>query len=289
MNTKTIQQLQHWLVHKCYQICFILLLVQYLQVVVCCGQGEYTINGECCSMCSPGTIVFNHCTTEFGTICKPCTTGEYIDHPNGLEKCFKCAACDQELGLQVKRECTYTQNTVCEPREGYYCIDKPCQLGRKHKTCPPGEGVKEKGTDFTDTVCEVCPEGTYSRTDSSTEACEKWTDCKERNQNQVKLGTSSTDTICEKKPNLVNIIVPVVIVVLIIACTVAFFIWKRNRRRSKREATDADKTTAGKRPSEGYLLPESKKTEDCSRKKTADLNNDQMTGDPCDSRIQKFL
>ncbi|XP_041063385.1 tumor necrosis factor receptor superfamily member 14-like isoform X1 [Carcharodon carcharias] len=221
-------------------ICFILLLVHYLQVVVCCGQDEYTINGQCCSMCSPGTIVFRHCRIGFGTVCKPCTTGRYNDHPNGLEKCFKCAACDQELGLQVKHECIATQNTVCEAREGYYCIDKPCQLGRKHKTCPPGEGVKEKGTDFTDTVCEVCPEGTYSGTDSSTEACEKWTDCKERNQNQVKLGTSSTDTICEKKTNLVAILVPVGIVVLIIACAVAFFIWKRKRKRTKREGDPHD-------------------------------------------------
>ncbi|XP_041061959.1 tumor necrosis factor receptor superfamily member 5-like isoform X4 [Carcharodon carcharias] len=147
MNTKTFQQLQHWLVHKCYQICFILLLVHYLQVVVCCGQGEYTINGQCCSMCSPGTIVLNHCTTDFGTVCKPCTTGEYIDHPNGLEKCFKCAACDQGTDFT---------DTVCElcPEGTYSGTDSSTEACEKWTNCKERNQNQVKlGTSSTDTIC----------------------------------------------------------------------------------------------------------------------------------------
>ncbi|XP_038678138.1 tumor necrosis factor receptor superfamily member 14-like isoform X4 [Scyliorhinus canicula] len=192
------------------RIIFILVLVLNQQVVMPCGPFEYVHNGGCCSVCSPGTIVYSHCQGNVGTKCKPCTDGKYMEHPNGLEKCRKCKACDQELGLRVKHVCIYTRNTICGPRKGYYCIDKSCRMGRKHKTCPLGAGVKEKGTHFKDTVCEVCPEGTYSNIDSSTEACVKWTDCKEHKQNQLNPGTSSTDAVCQAQTN--PVVIPVAVV-----------------------------------------------------------------------------
>ncbi|XP_038678141.1 tumor necrosis factor receptor superfamily member 14-like isoform X6 [Scyliorhinus canicula] len=143
------------------QIIFILVLVLNQQVVMPCGPFEYVHNGGCCSVCSPGTIVYSHCQGNVGTKCKPCTDGKYMEHPNGLEKCRKCKACDQ-------------------------------------------------GTHFKDTVCEVCPEGTYSNIDSSTEACVKWTDCKEHKQNQLNPGTSSTDAVCQAQTN--PVVIPVAVV-----------------------------------------------------------------------------
>ncbi|XP_072333959.1 tumor necrosis factor receptor superfamily member 5-like isoform X3 [Scyliorhinus torazame] len=259
------------------RIIFILVLVLNQQGVIPCGPGEYVHDGGCCSMCSPGTIVYSHCQGLFGTTCKPCTDGEFIEHPNGLEKCLKCKACDQELGLAVKHVCTYTRNTKCAPREGYYCTDKSCQMGRKHKTCPPGEGVKEKGTHFSDTVCEVCPEGTYSSNDSSTETCVKWTDCVEHKKNQLNPGTSNTDAVCEENANLVAIPVAVVVVMLlaIVSTVVLVYIWKKRKRLSdnQRNATKQDVPL----DPHGNLNPE---MGNCSRLKTTTNNQTGGGGSP---------
>ncbi|XP_067826489.1 tumor necrosis factor receptor superfamily member 5-like isoform X2 [Heptranchias perlo] len=228
------------------KICLILSLV--IHSAGCCGSGEYNIQGECCSMCPPGNIVYRHCTGDIGTTCKPCTSGEYVEHPNGFEKCLKCKACDRELGLEIEHECIYTRNTVCVPREGYYCAqreERGCQLGRKHSTCPPGKGVKGKATHFKDTVCVECPLGTYSSNDSSTEACKNWSKCEELNQNQVKPGSSFTDVECEKKTNLAAIIVPVLILILILAVILFALIWMKKYKKSRRHS-DAERAQAEK-------------------------------------------
>ncbi|XP_067826491.1 tumor necrosis factor receptor superfamily member 5-like isoform X3 [Heptranchias perlo] len=195
-----------------------------------------------------GNIVYRHCTGDIGTTCKPCTSGEYVEHPNGFEKCLKCKACDRELGLEIEHECIYTRNTVCVPREGYYCAqreERGCQLGRKHSTCPPGKGVKGKATHFKDTVCVECPLGTYSSNDSSTEACKNWSKCEELNQNQVKPGSSFTDVECEKKTNLAAIIVPVLILILILAVILFALIWMKKYKKSRRHS-DAERAQAEK-------------------------------------------
>uniref|UniRef100_UPI00398F6B91 tumor necrosis factor receptor superfamily member 14-like isoform X2 n=1 Tax=Pristiophorus japonicus TaxID=55135 RepID=UPI00398F6B91 len=222
------------------KICFIILLVFQLQAVTCCGLGEYMHEGECCSFCLSGSIVYKHCTREVGTTCKPCTAGEYIEHPNGLDKCLKCKACDQELGLQIKDECTNIRNTICESLDGYYCRDRSCDLGRKHKTCLPGQGVKEKGTGFKDTVCEVCPSGTYSSTASLTESCKNWTRCDKQKQNKVKPGSPTSDVVCEKKANVAVVLVPILLVIIIAGAGV-FIWWKYCRTRvGTVKASDAE-------------------------------------------------
>ncbi|XP_067873021.1 tumor necrosis factor receptor superfamily member 14-like isoform X2 [Heterodontus francisci] len=237
------------------KIYFILLLVCQPQAVTCCGTGKYYYDGQCCWMCAPGTKVLKHCTELFGTTCVPCTGGEYTEHPNGLEKCLKCKACDPELGLQIKLECIYTRNTLCEIKEGYYCLDKSCQMGGKHKTCLPGEGVKEKGTHFKDTVCEHCPDGKYSSSNSSTEECKDWTKC-EFNHVQVKSGSSSTDVVCAKSklPIILGIVSP--LIVILIAVTVGLLIYKK--RKIKRNKHSDDEETANKSQREDLLKDKTK-------------------------------
>ncbi|XP_032903877.1 tumor necrosis factor receptor superfamily member 5-like isoform X1 [Amblyraja radiata] len=205
------------------KIFFVLFLICHLSQVTACDRGEYEHGGTCCSLCAAGTVVAQHCTVLSGTVCNPCTAGEYIEHPNGLEKCFKCKTCDGDLGLQIKEECTYIRNTKCEPKKGYYCIEN-CQMANKHTTCPAGQGVKEKGTPVKDTVCEKCPVGTFSGSDSSTEACKNWTVCEKLNLQLDKPGSSEADVKCAENYNLRLIIPVIAIVVIVLILTVVF--WK---------------------------------------------------------------
>ncbi|XP_078063324.1 tumor necrosis factor receptor superfamily member 5-like [Mustelus asterias] len=257
------------------QICLILL---NLQIIACCGPAKYLNDGECCSMCPPGTRVFKHCTRNVDATCKCCTDGEYTEQPNSFEKCLSCKVCDHELGLQVQYACTYTDNTICGPREGYFCIDRYCHMGRKHKTCPPGEGVKEKGTQFEDTVCEGCPEGTYSNNDSSTHTCEKWTVCEEIKQKQVTLGTARTDTVCEEEKSRTVVIIAAVIVpvLLIIAGPVLLYLCKKKGKQSKSIDIKHRRAEMGQspQPADQPLLEKT----GCSREKTENSNKDQTAG-----------
>ncbi|XP_072888583.1 tumor necrosis factor receptor superfamily member 5-like isoform X4 [Hemitrygon akajei] len=166
-----------------------------------------------------------------GTTCNPCTSGEYMEHPNGLEKCFKCKICDAELGLQVKQNCTYTHNTICKPREGYYCIDS-CQMARKHTACSPGEGVKKKGTPFKDTVCEKCPDGTFSSEASTTEECKKWTVCEMAKLKQVEPGSAEADVKCEKVSafNWKVVVSVVVVILLVILGGIVAYVLRKNHK-----------------------------------------------------------
>ncbi|XP_069774596.1 tumor necrosis factor receptor superfamily member 5-like isoform X2 [Narcine bancroftii] len=227
------------------KIFLILLLVYQFPTVAACHTGEYVHNNLCCSMCPQGSIVSKHCTLLTGTNCNPCKTGEYVEQPNGLEKCFKCKACDKELGLQIKHRCISTSNTVCGPREGYYCIEN-CQMAQKHKTCPPGQGVKTKGTPLKDTVCINCSNGTFSNVHSSTEECKKWTICENLNLVQMNPGSREADVECVK--NNSPIILGIILGVIILLVVIAGFLWRKYKGliykskccRAKNDTCDVD-------------------------------------------------
>ncbi|XP_048065005.1 tumor necrosis factor receptor superfamily member 5-like isoform X3 [Megalobrama amblycephala] len=71
-----------------------------------CGPSEYkTSDGECCPMCSIGSMVLYDCIGSFSTTCKPCIPGTFISEPSGLHKCFPCKHCDER---------TKTSDTECE-------------------------------------------------------------------------------------------------------------------------------------------------------------------------------
>ncbi|XP_077207726.1 tumor necrosis factor receptor superfamily member 11B [Paroedura picta] len=122
-----------------------------------------------CDQCPAGTYVKRPCTETSQTVCAPCPEGHYEDDWNFDEECSYCSAVCQELQV-VKQECTRTQKRICECVEGRYFELEYCA---KHTTCPPGFGVVEKGTPWTDTVCERCAEGYFSSEFSSTAPCKK--------------------------------------------------------------------------------------------------------------------
>ncbi|XP_034064581.1 tumor necrosis factor receptor superfamily member 14-like isoform X4 [Gymnodraco acuticeps] len=77
--------------------------VSFLAQGLCCRPKEYSTRAEqCCPMCSEGTIVQRDCTSHSGTRCSRCKNGTFMNHPNGLDKCFTCTSCDS--GAQEPRQ-----------------------------------------------------------------------------------------------------------------------------------------------------------------------------------------
>ncbi|KAF4072482.1 hypothetical protein AMELA_G00263490 [Ameiurus melas] len=188
-----------------------------------CGPNEYlSVAGECCPMCSKGSVVYRDCTGDYSTTCKPCTKGTFMNEPNGLNKCFSCKSCD--TGLYILQECTTSEDTVCEVSDGYYCLQMSggeCSLASKHSDCEPGQQVKTPGTNTSDTVCEPCPPGFYSPKGVN---CTKWTDCWDEIEYQEE-GTSITDVQC--KPRRTRYGVIAAILTLLILTVIVLYLWLR--------------------------------------------------------------
>ncbi|XP_054868859.1 tumor necrosis factor receptor superfamily member 14-like isoform X2 [Amphiprion ocellaris] len=198
-----------------------------------CHPAEYQIGNECCPMCPAGSRVKTDCTEFRSTSCLPCLDGTFVDKPTGQKKCFDCTNCDAEgLGLKVKTSCTTTSDAVCEPLDGFYCIDprgNNCVAAQKHRICHPGQYINQKGTASTDTVCSDCSTGTFS--DGTFTSCQPHFQCESVNLQLIKAGTVSTDAECgEKSSNVtVAVIISVVLFLLISAGLVSFFYFRRKK------------------------------------------------------------
>ncbi|XP_051805270.1 tumor necrosis factor receptor superfamily member 14-like [Acanthochromis polyacanthus] len=190
-----------------------------------CHPAEYQIGNECCPMCSAGYRVKTHCTEFRSTSCLPCLDGTFVDKPTGLTECFNCINCDEDLGLKVKTSCTTTSNTVCEPLEGFYCIDQignNCVAAQKHRICHPGQYIIQAGTAFRDTVCSDCSAGTFSN--GTFTSCQSHTQC-ESNLQLIKAGTSSTDAECGEKSSNVAVPVTIICVLLFLLIPAGLIYW----------------------------------------------------------------
>ncbi|XP_049608401.1 tumor necrosis factor receptor superfamily member 14-like [Syngnathus scovelli] len=131
-----------------------------------CHQTHYPLNDQlCCPKCPIGTYVRSDCTERGSTSCRPCVNGTYMDSTTGLKICFPCKNCNAGSGLEIKLECTRNFDAVCKPLDGFYCVDQVadgCIEARKHKNCQPGQYISQKGTPFSDTVCNDCVGETFS-------------------------------------------------------------------------------------------------------------------------------
>ncbi|XP_029105624.1 tumor necrosis factor receptor superfamily member 14-like [Scleropages formosus] len=204
----------------------VILLVKYF--CSACDLAEYEIYGECCPMCSPGTRVYGHCTMYTSTSCVPCDGFTFTDKPNGLSDCIPCTMCDQGLGLKTVKECTASSDTVCGALEGNYCTDPyegGCRAAKEHTTCKPGDFIKHPGTLSSDTVCDSCPENSYSN--GSSEFCKKHTNCETKGLPTVKPGDSVSDSKCGEKNSghLIAVIIGPIIAAVLTTATVAIFIF----------------------------------------------------------------
>uniref|UniRef100_A0A4W6CUI6 TNFR-Cys domain-containing protein n=1 Tax=Lates calcarifer TaxID=8187 RepID=A0A4W6CUI6_LATCA len=189
-----------------------------------CHPAEYQIGNECCPKCPPGSCVKTNCTEFRSRSCLPCLEGTYMNQPTERTQCFPCTNCDAGSGLKIKTSCTSTSDTVCEPLEGFYCIDvkdKCCMAAQRHKHCEPGQYISKKGTASTDTECSDCTDGTFS--DGTFTSCQPHTQCESINLQLIRPGTATTDAQCgEHSSNMTVTVISVVVSLLLIAAVVIF-------------------------------------------------------------------
>uniref|UniRef100_A0A7N8WW41 Tumor necrosis factor receptor superfamily member 14-like n=1 Tax=Mastacembelus armatus TaxID=205130 RepID=A0A7N8WW41_9TELE len=218
----------------------ILLMKFFSGHTLTCQQAEYQIDNECCPMCPPGNRVKTDCTEFRSTSCLPCTEGTFMNQPTGLKQCFSCGHCGKDSGLKIKRSCTFISDTVCEPLEGFYCIDSTgdgCEAAQKHKQCQPGQYISQKGTASTDTVCSDCSEGTFS--DGTFESCRPHTQCDSVNLRLIKAGTASTDAECGEHSStlMTGIVIGVIVVFMLMIGTSAYLIYYLKKKGPFKERT----------------------------------------------------
>ncbi|KAI9532775.1 hypothetical protein NQZ68_029341 [Dissostichus eleginoides] len=183
----------------------------FLAQGLCCRPKEYpTSAGQCCPMCSEGTIVQKDCTSQSGTRCSRCKNGSYMNQPNGLHSCITCSSCDSGHGLFVLQVCSETTDTVCEVIDGYFCkhLDVTgCSAAQKHTQCVPGERIKEPGTSREDAQCELCQSGFFSEHGVN---CTDWTACS-GTQEKLKEGSESSDVVCGDSSRKHYMVIPSVL------------------------------------------------------------------------------
>ncbi|XP_044226890.1 tumor necrosis factor receptor superfamily member 14-like isoform X4 [Thunnus albacares] len=217
----------------------IIILKVFIGQILACHPTEYQTAGGCCPMCPAGSRVKTDCAEFRSTSCLPCTDGTYMNHPTARRLCFTCANCDAGSGLQIKTSCTSTSNTVCQPLEGFYCMDSTedgCVKALKHTSCQPGQYIRQKGTALRDTECTDCSDGTFS--DGTFTSCQPHTQCESLKLQLIKPGTDSADAECGEQSSHVIIIVTCVIVVLFVLFGIAGLVYFRKKKSEKKGNAD---------------------------------------------------
>ncbi|XP_066554539.1 tumor necrosis factor receptor superfamily member 16 [Amia ocellicauda] len=158
-----------------------------------CVSKQFTLSGECCEVCQPGEGVVKPCGVT-QTVCDPCLDSEtYSESYSHTEPCLPCTQC---TGLyRMSTPCTDTNDAICVCNYGYYMNDMTglCELCT---VCPQGQGVLVDCSNNMDTICEQCPEGTFSNQDSTMEPCLPCTICEEDLEIEIAQCTATSDTIC---------------------------------------------------------------------------------------------
>uniref|UniRef100_A0A3Q1JCK0 TNFR-Cys domain-containing protein n=1 Tax=Anabas testudineus TaxID=64144 RepID=A0A3Q1JCK0_ANATE len=193
------------------------------------SQKEYQTGNQCCPKCLPGSRVETDCTEFWSTSCLSCLEGTYMNKPTGRRTCFICRTCDEgrfNLMFNMKSSCTTTSDTVCEPLEGFYCVDPSdngCESAEKHTTCKPGQCISKRGTASTDSVCSDCSDGSFS--DGTFPSCRPHTQCGTKNLQLLKPGTTSTDAECGEhslNKTIIWISVSLSVLLIVILAAVVF-------------------------------------------------------------------
>uniref|UniRef100_A0A8C9XT35 TNFR-Cys domain-containing protein n=1 Tax=Sander lucioperca TaxID=283035 RepID=A0A8C9XT35_SANLU len=122
---------------------------------------QITGNSLECDRCPPGTFMRAPCTATQKTQCAPCPQGSFTELWNYIGKCLRCGVCGHNE--VEKTACTANSNCQCQCKQGYY-HKKNYDMCVRHSECPSGQEVLTKGTADEDTVCQTCPDGSYSDT-----------------------------------------------------------------------------------------------------------------------------
>ncbi|XP_063064076.1 tumor necrosis factor receptor superfamily member 14-like [Engraulis encrasicolus] len=215
----------------------VMLVICNSPMCLSCGAAQYEVKKECCPKCDPGYHVYRHCTEDTSTTCAPCPISTYTDEHNGLRACRMCGVCHLSAGLKVKRNCTSTSDTLCEPLEGYYCTDPipdGCQGAVEHTQCKPGQFIRQQGSAYLDAVCEDCPTNSYSNGNFT--ICKPHTQCNLYIMDVITKGTPSSDTHCGRSAMIRGVTFTVVLGML--SAIVMMLVWKsfsQNRTNNENE------------------------------------------------------
>ncbi|XP_026502570.1 tumor necrosis factor receptor superfamily member 5-like [Terrapene carolina triunguis] len=102
------------------------------------------------------------------------------------------------------------------------------------------------GTEFSDNVCEVCPDGTFSATNMS-HTCQPWTRCKEEGMRELKAGTATSDAVCVQRGLSATAMALIILVLIVpaVAGAVYFFWWKKKTKGGVKPAQETGDESKG--------------------------------------------
>uniref|UniRef100_A0A8B9SYT3 Nerve growth factor receptor n=1 Tax=Anas platyrhynchos TaxID=8839 RepID=A0A8B9SYT3_ANAPL len=153
-----------------------------------CFTKMYTTSGECCKACNLGEGVVQPCGVN-QTVCEPCLDSvTYSDTVSATEPCNMSAPCVE------------SDDAVCRCAYGYY-QDELSGSCKECRVCEVGFGLMFPCRDSQDTVCEECPEGTFSDEANFVDPCLPCTICEE-NEVMVKECTATSDAECRGTASL---------------------------------------------------------------------------------------
>ncbi|XP_053280947.1 tumor necrosis factor receptor superfamily member 5 [Pleuronectes platessa] len=157
---------------------------------------QYDQAGQCCTMCAPGTKMSSTSSCS-NPQCTECGPHEYRDTYTKEPRCKVQPYCDPNKNLEDSQPASKKKQSTCSCLTGFHCSSDTCVTCVPHTTCKPGQQAKSIGNHSKDTVCESCPEGSFSNSPSWNSVCTKWTECESGYQVQEK-GTHVSDSVCEE-------------------------------------------------------------------------------------------
>ncbi|KAG7519670.1 tumor necrosis factor receptor superfamily member 5-like [Solea senegalensis] len=136
---------------------------------------QYEKAGQCCRMCSPGTSMSAQ-STCLEPQCTECGEKEYQDKYNSERQCHRQPYCDPNKNFQSSTQESKKKRTTCLCELGFHCSSEACLTCVPHTACTPGHWAQSTGNHTHDTVCQKCPEGSFSTSNSWNSVCTKWTE-----------------------------------------------------------------------------------------------------------------
>lgn len=145
-----------------------------------------------CDKCPAGTYVSSHCTETSVRECSPCPEGNFTRGENGVQQCHHCRSRCQAPFIE-KTPCTSTTDRQCTCPPGTFFHGVKC---KQHTACPPGLGVKKRGSETEDVLCKPCQRGTFSDVPSVILKCRAHSDCQSLGLMLLIKGTKKMDNVC---------------------------------------------------------------------------------------------
>ncbi|KAM8870357.1 tumor necrosis factor receptor superfamily member 5 isoform 2-T2 [Spinachia spinachia] len=200
-----------------------------------CNADKYFVNGRCCDRCEAGKYLVATCDETNKSKCVECGRDGFTATKNHLDKCRVCKKCHS--GRKQVEPCTAQEDTVCRCETGYYCTNGPCDYCKPLTRCPVGEGVKVHATRTNDTVCDPCPDGTYSNVTDFYSLCQTHTRCEDFGKVVKTHGTATADAVCGDFKSYCSWMLPtglwsgLLLTALILFCLLICWTSKRKKKK----------------------------------------------------------